>query len=416
MVKLSGVMSPAFFPVHRDICQNGHTHYWLNGGRGSTKSTFISLEIVLLLIQNPNAHAVVLRKVGNTIKDSVFAQMLWAIEALGLSDKFSVKISPIEIAYRCTGQKIMFRGADDKSKLKSIKAPFGYTGIAWYEELDQFSGADEIRSINQSLMRGGDKFYVFYSYNPPKSRDNWVNIEVMQGRPDRFVHHSTYLDVPPEWLGDKFILEAELLNARKPNLYEHEYMGIATGTGGEVFDNVRERMITDEEISTFDKFYYGLDFGFSVDPLTWCKLHYNTGRRILYILDEIYEPRMSTTRAVEEMRKRGTGLILADSEEPRSIDQMKSMGLRMEPAKKGPDSVEHGIKWLQDLEAIIIDKRRTPNAYREFSLYEYERNRDGGFISAYPDKNNHYIDACRYALSNVMRNNAGWNFSSRIRI
>ena len=110
------------------------------------------------------------------------------------------------------------------------------------------------------------------------------------------------------------------------------------------------------------------------------------------------------------MRERGTGRILADCAEPKSIAEITSLGIRIDPAKKGPDSVEYGIKWLQSLDAIVIDKSRTPNAYKEFSLYEYEQNKDGQFISAFPDKNNHAIDACRYGLSEVMKYNAGWGF------
>lgn len=405
------IIAPGFQPVFWKIMEHCYTHYWLGGGRGSTKSSFIGIVIILLIITNPRVHALVMRKIGNTLRDSVFAQMIWAIDVLGLTDKFKVKVAPMEITYKATGQKVLFRGADDKTKIKSIKIPFGYIGIGWYEELDQFSEMDEIRSINQSVMRGGEKFWMFYSFNPPKSRDNWVNIEKIQERPDRLYHHSTYLDMPAEWIGQQFIYEAEILKQQKPDLYEHEYLGIATGTGGSVFENLQEREITEEEISGFDRLYYGVDYGFAVDPFAWCKLHFDAKRRILYVLDEIYELKLSNRKATELMKQKHTGHIFADSADSKSIAEMKSLGLWIDPAKKGPDSVEYGIKWLQDLETIVIDKRRTPNAYREFSLYEYEQNRDGEFISAYPDKNNHYIDACRYALSNVMKQNAGWGFS-----
>jgi phage terminase large subunit len=410
-ISVKEIIAPGFQPVFWKIMEHCYTHYWLGGGRGSTKSSFIGIVIILLIITNPRVHALVMRKIGNTLRDSVFAQMIWAIDVLGLTDKFKVKVAPMEITYKATGQKVLFRGADDKTKIKSIKIPFGYIGIGWYEELDQFSEMDEIRSINQSVMRGGEKFWMFYSFNPPKSRDNWVNIEKIQERPDRLYHHSTYLDVPAEWIGQQFIYEAEILKQQKPDLYEHEYLGIATGTGGSVFENLQEREITEEEISGFDRLYYGVDYGFAVDPFAWCKLHFDAKRRILYVLDEIYELKLSNRKATELMKQKHTGHIFADSADSKSIAEMKSLGLWIDPAKKGPDSVEYGIKWLQDLETIVIDKRRTPNAYREFSLYEYEQNRDGEFISAYPDKNNHYIDACRYALSNVMKQNAGWGFS-----
>ena len=166
-IRLSEIMVPAFQKVHRDVKLHQHTHYWLKGGRGSTKSSFISIEIPLLLLQHPHVHVVVLRKVANTLRTSVYQQMQWGIEQLGLTGKFKFKTSPLEITYKKTGQKILFFGVDDKTKIKSIKMPFGYIGITWYEELDQFSGMEEIRNLNQSLMRGGKEFWCFNSFNPP---------------------------------------------------------------------------------------------------------------------------------------------------------------------------------------------------------------------------------------------------------
>lgn len=131
-VRLSNIIAPAFHKIHRDIKNHGHTHYWNKGGRGSTKSSFISIEVPLLLKQHPNCHAVVLRKVGNTLRNSVFNQIQWGIEQLGLTSKFKFKTSPLEITYKQTGQKILFFGVDDKTKIKSIKLPFGYVGIVWF--------------------------------------------------------------------------------------------------------------------------------------------------------------------------------------------------------------------------------------------------------------------------------------------
>ncbi len=402
--KVSDVIAPHFQLVHRAIRGHDYTHYWLDGGRGSTKSSFASLEIPFLLIKNPTCHAVVMRKVGNTLRNSVYAQIMWAITTWGISSEYKMTVSPMEITYKRTGQKILFFGLDEKEKIKSIKLPFGYIGVAWYEELDQFAGMEEIRNVNQSLMRGGDKFWFFYSFNPPKSRDNWVNIEKMESRPDRLNHHSTYLNVPREWLGEQFIYEAELLKESKPQAYEHEYMGVATGTGGAVFDNIQSRKITDAEIQRFERFRFGLDFGFAVDPLAWVKMHYDRKHRTLYILDELYETKLKNKTAAEKIKKKQTGTmrITADSAEPKSIAEMQDYGLMVDACKKGPDSVDHGMKWLQDLEAIVIDKDRTPNAYREFTLYEYETNKNGEYISAYPDKNNHTIDAVRYGMEPEM--------------
>lgn len=407
IVRLSDVVAPHFYALHRDIVRHGHTYYWLEGGRGSAKSSEISLEIPQLLIKNPECHAVVLRKIGNTIKNSVYPQMQWGIDVLGLTDKFRFKTSPHEITYKKTGQKILFFGVDDPQKIKSIKLPFGYVGICWIEELDQFTGMEEIRNLNQSLLRGGPVFWEFCSFNPPKSQNNWVNEEKLFDDPDRLVHHSTYLGVPREWLGDRFFEDAEKLKERNEVAYRHEYLGEVTGTGGAVFENVEDMAMSDELVGNFDRLYYGLDFGFSIDPLAFVSMHYDAKKEDLYIFDEIYQQKLTNSRAAELIQqKAGSGRIIADSAEPKSIQEMRNMGLYVGGAKKSRDSVEHGIKWLQDRAHIYIDKRRCPNTYREFMTYEYERNRQGQFISAYPDKDNHALDATRYAMDDVMRRSA----------
>lgn len=403
-IKLSDKMAPSFFSVHQDVKQHGHTHYVLAGGRGSTKSSYVSLEIPLLLMRNPECHAVVLRKVANTLRNSVYTQMEWALDALHISDKWKMTISPMEMIRKATGQKILFFGVDDKAKIKSIKLPFGYVGIVWYEELDQFAGMEEIRNLNQSLMRGGSKFWCFSSYNPPKSTNNWVNEEMLLDEKDRLVHRSDYLSVNPDWLGQQFIYEADKLKAKNETAYRHEYLGEITGTGGAVFENVIEKRITDEEIQQFDHRKYGLDFGFAVDPLAFTAMHYDSKREILYIFDEIYQPKLTNRQAAVKIKKKitETALIRADSAEPKSIKELNELGLRVMAAKKGPDSVEFGIRWLQGLSAIVIDKKRCPNTYKEFVTYEYETTRDGQYISAYPDKNNHAIDAVRYGCEDLM--------------
>ena len=403
IVKLSNIIAPHFWELHRDIKRHDHTYYWLEGGRGSTKSSDISIEIPPLMIKNPECHAVVLRKVGNTIKNSVYPQMQWGIDALGLTDKFRFKTSPHEITYKKTGQKILFFGVDDPQKIKSIKLPFGYVGICWIEELDQFSGMEEIRNLNQSLLRGGPIFWEFCSFNPPKSQNNWVNEEKLFDDPDRLVHHSTYLGVPRKWLGERFFEDAEKLKIKNEMAYRHEYLGEVTGTGGAVFENVEDMDMSDKFVGNFDRLYYGLDFGFAVDPLAYVAMYYDAKREDLYIFDEIYQQKLTNSQAAKSIKLRAKdSRILADAAEPKSIAEMAGFGLRISGARKGPDSIDFGMRWLQNRAHIYIDKRRCPNTYKEFVAYEYERNKDGQFISAYPDANNHSIDAVRYGLSEIM--------------
>lgn len=401
MIKLSKVIAPSFKEVHKDLKKNNHTHYWLSGGRGSTKSSFIAIEIILGIMKHKDANAVVLRKVKDTLKESVFDQLVWAIEVLDVQQYWHVPEAKLVLTYLPTGQQIRFRGADKPKKIKSIKFARGYCRYIWFEELDEFSGMEEVRMINQSLMRGGKLFTVFYSYNPPQSANNWVNAEKQMTRPDRLVHHSNYLTVDPAWLGEQFIIEAEHLKATKPKAYEHEYLGNVTGTGGEIFDNVKCRPITDEEIKGFYNIKRGVDFGYAVDPFSYVVTHYDRKKKRLYIFHEFYKVGLSNAQAIAHIQKENidNDFLIADSAEPKSIHEFRQHGLRVKGAKKGPDSIEYGIKFLQSLEAIIIDDIRCPETAREFLTYELEKDANGNFKAKYPDKNNHSIDAVRYALN-----------------
>ena len=272
-VNVAELIAPSFDGIFFDVQEHRYTNYWLAGGRGSTKSSFASLCVPLMLLQNPRCHAVVLRKVANTLRNSVYNQVEWAIDELGLSDAFAARVSPLSFEYRRTGQKILFLGVDDKSKIKSLKLPFGYTGFVWMEELDQFTGMEEIRSLLQSLLRGGERYWVYYSYNPPKSRNNWVNEEALFDRDDRVVHRSTYLDVPSAWLGEQFIAEAERLREKNETLYRHEYLGEVTGTGGGAFDSVEDMEMSAADRALFYRRYFGLACHFAVDPPASSVLH-----------------------------------------------------------------------------------------------------------------------------------------------
>lgn len=404
-VSLKDLIAPQFYSIHWDILEGKHTHYKLYGGRGSTKSSFVSIEIIYGMMQDPNANAACFRKVKDTLAESVFEQLLWAIDALEVSHLWKVTLSPLRLTYKPTGQRIVFRGCDDPNKSKSIKVRKGYFKYIWYEERAEFPGDEDERKINQSLMRGGDKYVVFYTWNPPKSLNSWVNQDVLEEREDTLCNHSTYLTVPREWLGEQFYVEAEELRKRKILAYRHEYLGEAIGNGGKVFDNIIIRKITDEEIAMFDKIRQGLDFGFAADPLAYERMHLNKKQRRLYIFGEVYQTNLRSSKAVEYIKilNPENKIITADSEEPRSIDTFNELGLRVVGAKKGPGSVDHGIAYLSDdLDEIIIDPVRCPNAAREFNLYELEKDKNGNFKGGYPDKDNHSIDAVRYALEGDM--------------
>lgn len=414
-IKLSDCIAEGYDDILKDVLEHGHTHYVFPGGRGSLKSSFISIAIPLVMLDHPNVHAICFRKVANTIQNSVYSQMIWGITKLGLEDLFYMPSRyNSDIVLKETGQRIYFAGLDDAGKIKSIKPKFGYVGITWFEELDQYAGEEELRKTTQSTMRGGELFWDFRSFNPPISKNNWANEyadhceTVAKMKESTLVTRNTYLTVPHDWLGDQFIEEAEELKDANPRAYEHEYMGKAIGTGGDVFPNVAdmdmEQLVQsgDKKVplwQTFEHIYNGIDWGFARDPFRFVRMDFEPSKLDLYIFTEystvktrnetvfhtIYDDLKLVSR--EE-------LVTADSAEEKSIADFKAYGAFIRGAEKGPESVRYGIKWLQGLNHIYIDKRRCPLTWEEFTQYEYEQDREGNFISAYPDANNHSIDAC----------------------
>lgn len=404
--KLSELIAPSFVPVHQAVKSGDYHRFVLSGGRGSGKSSFVSIEMLLLLISNPEIHGVVLRKVARTMRKTVLPQYVWAVERLGLREKFRMTVDPMELTYLPTGQKILFCGGDDPGALKSLKPPFGYIGLLHFEEWDQFCGLEETRNIRQSVLRGGEKGWEFLTFNPPKNRRNFANRYVLQAHPGEFLHHSTYETVPPGWLGRRFLEEAAQLKTQNPAAYAQEYLGQPGGTGTAVFENLRLRPISDGELGEFDRIYNGLDWGYYPDPWAFNQMHFDAARRILYIFSEKTMTRCGnreTAQALREMGITDEDVITADSAEKKSIRDYRDLGFDCRPARKGPGSVRYSHKWLQSLRAIVIDPARCPDTAREFSEYEYERDREGDVLEGYPDRNNHHIDAVRYALEPVWR-------------
>lgn len=390
------VLGKAFVDINRQIKPN--IEYVFEGGRGGLKSSFVAFKIVELIKNNPQMHACITRQVAGTLKDSVYANMKWAINELGLMEEFECKVTPLEIKYIKTGQTIYFRGLDDETKLKSIKPEFGYIGILWKEEKDQMKGDAQERSVNQSVLRGGDESYDFSSYNPPKSKSNWVNRIKLVPNPKRVIHHSSYLEAPAEWLGQKFIDDAAHLKEINPEAYEHEYLGVPNGDGGNVFEYLEIRDIADEEISRMDRIFAGVDYGWYPDAFCYLRTYYDSAREKIYLIDELYVNKWSNSKTADWIKKKGYDdyTMICDSAEPKSVNDFRDAGLPARGAIKGPGSIEYGFKFLQT-KTIVIDPKRTPNAYKEITEYEYDRDKEGNVISGYPDGNDHAISALRYA-------------------
>lgn len=403
-VRLRDVIGPAFYETHRQINKGLIDEAVEKGGRASLKSSYVSVEVILQLIRHPDCHALVCRQVADTLRDSVYAQILWAIDKLGLTSKFRCTQSPLQCTYLPTGQRILFRGLDDTQKIKSIKLPFGYIGVLWFEEADQIKGGeDAVRNVQQSALRGGEFGLTFISFNPPAAARNWANKYALAQRSGKRVHHSSYLEAPPEWLGPKFLAQAEYIKATKPTKYRHEYLGEAVGNGTQVFDNIRLEELSNKRIRSFGDALNGVDWGWYPDPWAFNRCWYDAGRRTLYIFDELTRLKTNnqeTARLVLSRIERWE-TVTADSAEMKSCGDYRDAGIRCREAVKGPGSVRESMKWLQGLTAIIIDPRRCPDTAKEFTEYEYETGKDGEVLPGYVDADNHHIDAVRYATNRL---------------
>ncbi len=417
-IKSNSIFARVYNSTFRHITAHKYERYTFTGGRASCKSSFISLVIVILIVMFPNYNALIIRKTANTLRRSVFEQIVWAINKLGLAGRFKIpksQTAALPITYtRKDGrtQYIIFAGSDDPEKLKSIKVAQGYFAILWVEEKTEFK-PQELQNIKISALRGGDKYYIFESFNPPSATRHWCNAEARQDDPNRLVIHTTYEDIPREWLGDAILHDIEQTKKNNPKAYENIYLGIATGTGRNIFENITLREITDDEIGKFDYFYNGVDFGYYPDPFAFVAMSYNEKEARLYIFDELYLLKHGNFEAYNALKKHmeaqgqdiGRDRITADSAEPKSIADFRNFGADMRGAIKGRGSLEAGFKWLQSLHEIVIDPARAPHAADEFTLYEYEIDkRTGEIMTGYPQgQPDHALAAVRYALEEVWR-------------
>lgn len=374
-------IAPVYGPVLDDIEAGEHSIFNLPGGRGSGKSSFVGLTITKGVMDDPTgeSNAIVFRAVGETLRDSVYAQILWSIDTLGVTDLWTCTVSPMECIYKPSGASIKFRGLDDPRKLKSIRPRQGHFRFVWFEEFCELAGEGLARSVVQSVVRGqGPKPIIFRTFNPPISKNAWANQSIAKPDKRALTLHTTYHDVPPEWLGEAFFEEAERLKEVNPRAYEHEYEGNPVGTGSDVFENLEIRTITDEEIQILDGIYQGCDFGFAADPTAFVRVAYDRKSETIYLLDEIYKRSLRNTALASEIkhRKYQSWIVTGDSADPRSIADLKDNGLYARGCYKYPGCVAYRIRWLQHRK-IIIDPARTPNAHREFTGYAYKVDKNG---------------------------------------
>lgn len=407
-IRISEKIIPSFYESWRAYKNPKYLNVYEKGGRGSSKSTTIAIKVIMNRMQTLS-HALVVRKYAKTIRGTVRNQIIWALYHLEVQDSWEWSSSSngeMTMTYIPTGTKIFFEGADG-DKVKGWKTPDFPTTDIFFEEIADYKTDEELSSIKLSIVREilpeGYKYTFFHAYNPPKRRQSWVNkLCETQFIPDNmYVHHSTYLD--NIYLPKEFRDMAEHTRMTDPRRYQWEYLGYPIGAGLVPFENLEFREITDDEFNAFDNFYQGNDWGYAADPNAFVVWHFDATRRRIFAAGEIYGVKISLEDLADKIIEKGwhRQTTTADSAEPRSISRMKTLGCKFTGASKGPGSVEFGEKWLDELESIIIDPKRTPNIAREFESIDYEVDRDGNVMSRLSGADNHTIDATRYAFESV---------------
>ena len=404
------LLADPYMRYHRAVCAGLGGDYFATGGRASAKSSWAALEIVGGMMRDPRASALVMMRVGKDMRSSVATKVGWAIDMLGVGGEWAMAKSPLEWVRAGTGQKIMFKGGDDTAKSKGFEPPLGtYFAFTWFEEFDQFECMGDLRTVLQSVTRGapdGAPFFRLYTCNPPRTRAHWANVELAAREAEGGnVVRTTCLDVPPEWVTDQQRQDMERLKALDPESYRHEYLGEPVGYGAAVFPRAEVREVTEEEREGLDRLYYGVDWGFAADPWVWVEVAYDRRTRTLYVLREMsgrgLSNRETAAMVAGAMAETPYAPVECDSAEPKSVQEYRDLGIQARKApKQGFHSVRDSVKWLQNRTAIVIDPA-CKLAAAEFPAYEYERRGDE-VTGNLPDRDNHAIDAVRYACASLI--------------
>ncbi|WP_439846397.1 PBSX family phage terminase large subunit [Bacillus subtilis] len=399
----------------KEIVGGGYKTFWnyegryrvVKGGRGSKKSTTTALNIIYRMMQFPQANTLVVRKVFKDHKDSTYAQLKWAIRRLKVEHLWEWTKSPLEIRYKPTGQKILFRGLDDPMSVTSITVDVGYLCWAWFEEAYQILNEDDFNKVDMSIrgeLPPGYFKQITLSFNPWNEK-HWLKRRFFDVQDNNILTLTTNYKCN-EFLGDD---DRQLFDWMKKNnlrRYKIEGLGEWGIAEGAIFTNWREFAFDHLEIAKREgiKAAFGLDFGFTTDPSALACSLVDIKNRELYIFDEMYKPGLLNNEIAEIITDMGyrKELIIADSAEQKSIAELRKYGLKkVKPAAKGPDSIKAGIQFLQQFTIFIHPK--CSNAAMEFSNYVWDKNKDGKLINKPVDEYNHFIDALRYSMEPIKK-------------
>lgn len=376
------------------------------GSRASKKSKTTALWYITNMMKYPDANLLVIRKTYRTLKDSCFTELKWVISRLKVDAWWEVKESPLELTYKPTGQKIYFRGLDDPLKVTSITVEKGVLCWAWLEEAYEIMNEDDFNVLDESI-RGEVPEGLFKQWTitfNPWNEHHWLKKRFFDVDDENNILAMTTNYLCNEWLDDADKRVFETMKKNNPRRYAVAGLGNWGIVDGLVYENWREEAFTLEQIKHC-KTTSGLDFGYTNDPTAFFVGFLDIENKRLYVWDEMYEKGVSNKAINNKIVAMGYSKerITADSAEPKSIDELKGLGLRIKGAKKGKDSIVNGIQWIQDLE-IVIHPRCT-NFLMEISNYTWDEDRFGNKLNKPIDDFNHLMDAMRYALEdNIIGN------------
>jgi len=395
-----------------DVVGKGYRDYWhfkgryrvCKGSRASKKSKTTALNTIVRMMQYPLANTLVIRKTYRTLKDSCFAELKWAIARLGVKESWDVKESPLEMTYRPTGQKILFRGLDDPLKVTSVTVDTGVLCWLWIEEAYEIENEADFDMINESI-RGGVPDGLFkqitITFNP-WNEHHWLKRRFfdVEGDPDLLAITTNY--TCNEWLDGSDIKLFEQMRLTNPRRYAVAGLGQWGVAEGLVFENWqvedfdKSALLTDEF-----KHLFGLDYGYTNDPTAFIAMAVNPDERLIYIYDEMYEKRLLNSDIVAKIKTMGYGKerIVADSAEPKTNDTLRRDGLRIVSSVKGADSVRAGIQQLQEYRFIVHPNCK--NTVAELSNYTWQTDKEGKPTGYPKDSDNHLMDAMRYAMQDL---------------
>lgn len=389
-----------------DIVGKGYKTFWnfkgryrvVKGSRASKKSTTTAINLIYRIMKYPKSNALVVRKTYRTLQDSCYAQLRWACDRLGVKEYFDFKLSPLEIIYKPSGQKILFRGLDDPLKVTSVTVDVGYLCFLWIEEAYEIMSESDFDMLDESI-RGevpGELFkQITLTLNPWNER-HWIKGRFFD-REDKDTLAITTNYLCNEWLDESDRSVFERMKINNPRRFQVAGLGNWGIAEGLVYENFIEKSFTLNDVKDFVT-VAGLDFGYTNDPTAFFIGFLDEENKKLYVWDEIYQKGLSNKKIYDAIDSRGyrKERIIGDSAEPKSIDELKGYGLRIKGAKKGRDSITNGIQWIQDLKIIVHP--RCVNFLTEISNYQWDKDKFGKGLNRPVDEFNHLMDAMRYAL------------------